>query len=177
MRVSEIFGAIPFLPFAMILSAALIHTTLSETQKIFILMLILGVLSWSGLAQLIRAQILAEREKEFVTAAKAIGIRERRIAFNHILPNVLSTVFVKISLSFATSMLTESSLSYLGFGVTNQRPTCVNMLTGANNSTIIKNYWWQWFFPALLFAVCVISINIIGDNLRDIMDPKSDRDK
>ncbi len=177
MRVSEIFGAIPFLPFAMILSAALIHTTLSETQKIFILMLILGVLSWSGLAQLIRAQILAEREKEFVTAAKAIGIRERRIAFNHILPNVLSTVFVNISLSFATSMLTESSLSYLGFGVTYPRPTWGNMLTGANNSTIIKNYWWQWFFPALLFAVCVISINIIGDNLRDIMDPKSDRDK
>lgn len=177
MRIAEIFGAIPFLPFAMILSAALIHTTLSENEKIFILMLILGVLSWSGLAQLIRAQILAEREKEFVTAAKAVGVRERRIAFNHILPNVLSTVFVNISLSFATSMLTESSLSYLGFGVTYPRPTWGNMLNGANNSTIIKNYWWQWFFPALLFAVCVISINIIGDNIRDVMDPKSDRDK
>ncbi len=177
MRVAEIFGAIPFLPFAMILSSLLLRTQLSETQKLMLIMVILGVLSWTGLANLVRAQILAEREKEFVTAAKAMGVSEARIAFKHILPNVISVILVNISLNFAGCMLTESSLSYLGFGVQYPRPTWGNMLNGANNSIIIKNYWWQWLFPALLLAICTICINIIGDNIRDVMDPKSDKDK
>ena len=177
MRITEIFASIPFLPFAMILSAVLIRTSLTENQKIFIIMLILGVLSWTGLAKMIRAQILAEREKEFVTAAKAIGVRERRIAFKHILPNVMSVILVDLTLEFATCLLTESSLSYLGFGVQYPRPTWGNMLDAANDANVIKNYWWQWEFPALLLSVCTISINIIGDNLRDVLDPKSDRDK
>ena len=177
MRVTEVFSSIPFLPFAMILSAILIRTSLSENQKIFLIMLILGVLSWTGLAKMIRAQILSEREKEFVTAAKAIGIRERRIAFKHILPNVMSVVLVDLTLSFAGCMLTESSLSYLGFGVQYPRPTWGNMLNAANDSIVIKSYWWQWLFPALMLAICTICINIIGDNLRDVMDPKSSRDK
>ena len=65
----------------------------------------------------------------------------------------------------------------MGFGVQYPRPTWGNMLNGANNSTIIRHFWWQWFFPALLLAICTISINIIGDTIRDVMDPKSDRDK
>ena len=177
MRVAEIFGAIPFLPFAMILSSLLLRTQLSETQKLLLIMVILGVLSWTGLANLVRAQILSEREKEFVTAAKAMGVSEARIAFKHILPNIISVILVNISLNFAGCMLTESSLSYLGFGVQYPRPTWGNMLNGANNSIIIKNYWWQWVFPALLLAICTICINIIGDNIRDVMDPKSDKDK
>ena len=177
MRVTEIFSAIPFLPFAMILSAVLQRSPLTENTKIFIIMVILGVLSWTGLAKMIRGQILAEREKEFVTAAKAMGVKEGRIAFKHILPNVISVVMVNMTLSFASCMLTESSLSYLGFGVAYPRPTWGNMLNGANNSIIIKNFWWQWFFPSLLLAICTICINIIGDNLRDVMDPKSDRSR
>lgn len=177
MRVTEVFGSIPFLPFALILSCVLQRSPLTENTKIFIIMIILGALSWTSLAKLIRAQILAEREKEFVTAAKAMGVRESRIAFKHILPNVFSVILVDLSLNFATCMLTESSLSYLGFGVQYPRPTWGNMLNGANNSTVIRNFWWQWFFPALLLAICTISINIIGDTIRDVMDPKSDRDK
>ncbi len=177
MRITEVFGSIPFLPFALILSCVLQRSPLSENTKIFIIMIILGALSWTSLAKLIRGQILAEREKEFVTAAKAMGVRESRIAFKHILPNVFSVILVDLSLNFATCMLTESSLSYLGFGVQYPRPTWGNMLNGANNSTIIRHFWWQWFFPALLLAICTISINIIGDTIRDVMDPKSDRDK
>lgn len=177
MRITEIFASIPFLPFAMILSAILTRSPLDENQRIFLIMLILGVLSWTGLAKMIRAQILAEREKEFVTAAKAIGVREARIAFKHILPNVMSVVLVDLTLSFAGCMLTESSLSYLGFGVQYPRPTWGNMLNAANDATVIQNFWWQWAFPALMLAVCTICINIIGDNLRDVMDPKSSRDK
>ena len=111
------------------------------------------------------------------SAAKAMGVSERTIAFKHILPNVVSVILVTLTLDFAGCMLTESSLSYLGFGVHYPRPTWGNMLNGANNATIIGNYWWQWLFTSLFLAVTTICINIVGDTLRDVMDPKSNIDK
>jgi peptide/nickel transport system permease protein len=177
MRVTEGFSAIPFLPFAMTLSAVMSQMTISENMRIFIIMCILGVLSWTGLARLVRGQVLATRENEYVVAAQAMGVKSSKIAFKHILPNVISVILVTLTLDFATCMLTESSLSYLGFGVHYPRPTWGNMLNGANNSTIIANYWWQWLFPALFLAITTICINIVGDTMRDVMDPKSSVDK
>ncbi|MBQ8895408.1 MAG: ABC transporter permease subunit [Clostridia bacterium] len=177
MRITEIFSAIPFLPFAMMLSYIIQKNPIGETARIVIIMIILGLLSWTGLARMIRAQILAEREKEFVLAAKAMGVKEKIIAFKHILPNVISVVLVSVTLDFATCMLTESSLSYLGFGVQQPDPTWGNMLNGANNSIVIQNYWWQWVFPAIFLSIATISINIIGDTLRDVLDPKSSQEK
>ena len=138
-------------------------------------MLILGALSWTGLARMIRGQVLAEREKEFVVAAKAIGVKERTIAFKHILPNIVSVILVSMTLDFAGCLLTESSLSYLRFGVQQPQPTWGNMLNGCNNSTVIQNYWWQWLFPSLFLSLATICINIIGDALRDALDPKGQR--
>ena len=140
-------------------------------------MIILGLLSWTGLAKLVRGQILAEREKEFVVAAQSMGVKESRIAFKHILPNVISVIIVSLTLDFASCMLTESSLSYLGFGVKLPRPTWGNMLDGCRNSIVIQHFAWRWVFPALFLAITVICINIIGDTLRDILDPKSEVDK
>ena len=177
MRVTEIFSAIPFLPFALVLSAALQASNLTEDTRIFIIMIILGLLSWTGLARLVRGQVLAEREKEFVTAAKSMGVKESRIAFKHILPNVISVILVSVTLDFATCMLTESSLSYLGFGVQLPRPTWGNMLDGCRDSLVIQTYWWRWLFPALFLSVAVICINVIGDTLRDVLDPKSEVEK
>ena len=177
MRVTEIFSALPFLPFAMMLSYVIRTMPIDENTRIFIIMIILGLLSWTGLARMIRAQVLAEREKEFVIAAKSMGVKENRIAFKHILPNVISIILVNITLDFAGCMLTESSLSYLGFGVQQPQPTWGNMLNGANNSIVIQNYWWQWLFPAIALSVATISINIIGDTLRDVLDPKSSQEK
>lgn len=177
MRVTEIFAAIPFLPFAMILSAIMGRMTISEVGRILIIMCILGVLSWTGLARLVRGQVLAARENEYVTAAKAMGVKEYVIAFKHILPNVISVIIVTLTLDFATCMLTESSLSYLGFGVQFPRPTWGNMLNAASNSLVIKNFWWQWVFPAIFLSITTICINIIGDTLRDVMDPKSSAER
>ncbi len=177
MRITEICSSIPFLPFAMMLSYIIRTMAIEETTRIFIIMVMLGLLSWTGLARMIRAQVLAEREKEFVVAAKAMGVKEKAIAFKHILPNVISVILVSVTLDFAGCMLTESSLSYLGFGVQQPQPTWGNMLYGANNSIVIQNYWWQWVFPAIFLAVATISINIIGDTLRDVLDPKSSREK
>lgn len=172
MRFAEIVASIPFLPFAMILSA-IVGNSLSEIQRIAVIMVILGVLSWPGLARLVRAQILAEREKEFVTAAKAMGIKELAIIFKHILPNVITVVIVDTTLEFAACMLTESSLSFLGFGVIEPTPTWGNMLNGSQASTVIQNYWWRWVFPSLALSLSTISINLIGDGLRDAIDPRS----
>ncbi len=177
MRVTEICSSIPFLPFAMMLSYVIRTQPIDETTRIFIIMVMLGLLSWPGLARMIRAQVLAEREKEFVIAAQSMGIKEKRIAFKHILPNVISIILVNITLDFAGCMLTESSLSYLGFGVQQPQPTWGNMLYGANNSVVIQNYWWQWVFPAIFLAIATISINIIGDTLRDVLDPKSSQER
>lgn len=173
MRITEIFSSIPFLPFAMLLSQIIKNYNVSENMRIFIIMLILGALSWTGLARMIRGQVLAEREKEFVTAARAMGVKESKIAFRHVLPNVISVILVSMTLDFAGCLLTESSLSYLGFGVQQPRPTWGNMLSGSNNSIVIQNYWWQWLFPALFLSVAVICINVVGDALRDALDPKN----
>lgn len=177
MRVTEIVSSLPFLPFAMMLSIVMQTKPLSQTTRIFIIMVILGILSWTGLARMIRAQVLSEREKEFVIAAKSMGVKEHKIAFKHILPNVISIILVSVTLDFAGCMLTESSLSYLGFGVSQPQPTWGNMINGANNSIVIQNYWWQWLFPAIFLAIATICINIIGDTLRDVLDPKSSREK
>lgn len=171
-RLTEMISSIPFLPFAMILSS-IVGGKLSETARIFMIMVILGVLSWTGLSRLVRAQVLAEREQEFVTAARAMGIKEFSIVFKHIIPNVISVIIVTATLGFATCMLTESSLSFLGFGVSLPRPTWGNMLTGCINSVVIRSYWWRWVFPSLLLGICCICINLIGDGLRDAIDPKS----
>ncbi len=85
----------------------------------------------------------------------------------------MSLILVNATLSFATCMLTESSLSYMGFGIAPPTPTWGNMLTGANNSIVIQQYWWRWVFPAAIFGICTICINLVGDALRDAVDPKS----
>ena len=172
MRISEVVGGLPFLPFAMILSA-IIGTRITVEQRMYLIMVVLGVLSWPGICHLIRAQILSQREQEYVTAAQALGVREKNIIFHHIIPNVMSLILVNATLSFATCMLTESSLSYMGFGIAPPTPTWGNMLTGANNSIVIQQYWWRWVFPAAIFGICTICINLVGDALRDAVDPKS----
>lgn len=172
MRIAEIVGGLPFIPFSMILSAV-IGSRLDANQRMYLIMVVLGVLSWTGTCRLVRAQILAQREMEYVTAAKALGIKEGTIVFRHILPNVLSLLLVSMTLDFATCMLTESTLSYLGFGIPLPQPTWGNMLSGANNSVVIQQYWWRWVFPAAIFGICTICINMIGDGLRDAVDPKS----
>ena len=180
MRIAEIVSSIPFLPLAMILSSVLnarmspdITQEAATSQRMYLIMIILGVLSWPGLCRLVRAQMFAQREMEYVTAARALGVKKSKIIFSHIVPNVMSVCLVSITLAFGTSMLTESGLSYLGFGVPSWIPTWGNMLNGANNSTVIQNYWWNWVFVGAIFGLTCICINLIGDALRDALDPKS----
>ena len=171
-RITEMIVSLPFLPFVMILSA-LIGNSMGSNQKVWLIMVILGLLSWPGLARLVRAQVLSVREQEYVVAARSVGVKKRNIVFKHILPNVISVILVSATLDFATCMLTEATLSFLGFGVPAPQPTWGNMLFGANSSIVIQNYWWRWVYASIVLGVCVICINLIGDGLRDAIDPKS----
>ncbi len=171
-RITEMIVSLPFLPFVMILSA-LIGNSMGSNQKVWLIMVILGLLSWPNLARLVRAQVLSVREQEYVVAARSVGVKKSNIVFKHILPNVISVILVSATLDFATCMLTEATLSFLGFGVPAPQPTWGNMLYGANSSIVIQNYWWRWVFASIVLGICVICINLIGDGLRDAIDPKS----
>lgn len=172
MRFAEIINSFPFLPLAVTLSSFMAEY-LNQTQRIGMIMIILGVISWPGLARLVRGQILAEREKDFVLAAQALGIRPNKVIFRHILPNVINVIIVSMTLAYAGSLLTEAGLSFLGFGVVPPSPSWGNMLTGAQKSQVIQMYWWRWVIPALAVLLAALSINLIGDGLREAMDPKT----
>jgi len=173
MRFAEIVSSFPFLPFAITLSALLIGGATSEVERMLMIMVILGVLSWTGLARLIRGQILSERERDYVLAAKALGIKQKHIIWRHIFPAVISIVIVNATLGYAGSLLTEAGLSFLGFGVQKPNPSWGNILTTAQDVQVIRVYWWRWILPGLAIIIAALSINLIGDALRDAMDPKN----
>ena len=174
MRFGEIVNSFPFLPLALTLSVLLLGRAVTQNQRLLMIMVILGILSWPGLARLIRGQILSERERDFVLAAKALGIKERHIIVRHILPAVISIVIVNMTLGYAGSLLTEAGLSFLGFGVQTPTPSWGNILTAAQQSTsVLQYYWWRWLLPAVGILTAALSVNLIGDALRDAMDPKS----
>ncbi|QIK70493.1 ABC transporter permease subunit [Erysipelothrix sp. HDW6C] len=174
MRFAEVVSAFPFIPLAITLSAFLPIET-SQEVRITMIMVILGVISWPGVARLVRGQILAEREKDFVLAARALGLKEGAIMLKHILPSVVSFIIVSMTLGYAGSLLTEAGLSYLGFGVTPPSPSWGNMLTGAAKTYVLENYMWQWILPSVCVLATALSVNFIGDALRDAMDPRSNQ--
>lgn len=172
MRIAEIIVSIPFMPLVITLSY-MIGSSMDSQSKMYLIMIILGLLSWPGLARLVRAQILIEREKDFVLAARAMGIKEGSIIIRHIMPNVISMVLVDMTLSYAVMMLQEAALSFLGFGVQPPNPSWGNMLNKAQQATTIENYWWQWILPAVCVLIAALNINLIGNALGDAIDPKS----
>jgi len=172
MRFAEAMGSIPFLPLAVILQFRFRHVFGPVGGMVF-LMFVLGALTWPGLMRLVRAQIMQVKEAEYVLAARALGVGQLKIIFRHIMPNVASAAIVLLTLALASSMLTESMLSFIGFGVSEPTPTWGNMLTGANSSTVLRDQWWRWIFPAIALVVTATSINLIGDGLREATDPKA----
>ncbi|MDJ0754731.1 MAG: ABC transporter permease [Ardenticatenaceae bacterium] len=139
--------------------------------SVVVIILIIGLTSWPRLARIVRAEFLALKENEFVVAARAIGTRPLEIIFRHILPNTIAPIVVTATLGVANAILAEAYISFLGLGVQPPTATWGNMITGATN--YIESAWWLWFFPGLLILFTVLSINFIGDGLRDALDPRS----
>ena len=172
MRFTDVVMSIPFLPIAITLSAIVVGKV-SEMYRLYMVMVVIGVLSWPGLARLVRAQILLEREKDFVLAAKALGVKQKNIIVRHILPNIFNLIIVSITLAYAGSLLTEAALSFLGFGVAAPTPSWGNMLQGAQSIAVLEYYWWRWLIPGVFVILAALSVNLIGDALREAMDPKA----
>lgn len=140
--------------------------------SIYNVMIIIGLCNWTGTARLVRGEILRVREMEYVQAAVSLGATDWRIITSHVIPNVMAPIIVEATMQMARAILTEASLSYLGCGV--QLPTASwgNMLNEANNLATLTMRPWQWLPAGLCIFMAVLSINFIGDGLRDAMDAK-----
>ena len=121
---------------------------------------------------MVRNEFLSLKQENYVQVSKAIGMSNLRIIFKHILPNAMSPVIVSLSLNVAGFILGEAGLSFLGVGVPVDVPTWGNIINAAKSLDVIQNNWWLWLIPGITISLFILSINFIGDGLRDIMDPK-----
>lgn len=165
MRLVDVVNCFPVLFLIIIISTIL-------KPSIYNIMVIMGLCNWTATARLVRGEILRVRETEYVQAAVSLGASDRRIIFSHVIPNVMAPIVVEGTMQMARSILTEASLSYLGVGV--QLPTASwgNMLMSANNLATLTRRPWQWVPAGLCILLAVLSINFVGDGLRDAFDSK-----
>jgi len=166
MRLVDVMLSLPTLFVILVASKFLGNGTVSTVIVIF------GLFSWMGVSRLVRSLFLSIREREFVEAALAVGVRDRRIIFRHILPNAFSPIVVVASLLVAGNIISEAFVSFLGFGVDPTSPTWGNILSGGLQFLALGNWWWP-FFPGLAIIVTVLAVNFVGDGLRDAFDPRS----
>jgi peptide/nickel transport system permease protein len=164
MRVSEAIMAFPEIILVLVLVSIL-------GQSLFNLMAIFIVGGWCGIYRLVRAQMLSLREEEYVQALRSFGLNRGLISFKHMLPNAMGPVMVNITLSTAAFILQEAGLSFLGLGVPLNIPTWGNILNVAQDLTVLQNSWWLWLPVGIFISLFVLSVNFIGDGLRDASDP------
>ena len=166
MRFVDLLLALPFL------FIILVASVFFGQGDPILLLLIFGLLSWAGLARLVRALFLSLREQEYVMAAKAVGVSNQRITFRHMLPNALGPIIVSATLIVANAIVLEAFVSFLNLGV---RATDVTWGTALSSSQeyLIRGNWWWSFFPGMAIAITVIGINFMGDGLRDAFDPRA----
>jgi peptide/nickel transport system permease protein len=163
MRIADIQLAFPFILLAIMIVAVL-------GGGVFNVIIVLGIGSWVPYARVVRGQVLSARSQEYVLAAQAIGARDAVILFRHILPNVLTPVIIIATFGVAAAIIGESTLSFLGVGIQAPTPTWGNML--ADGRAYVSSAWWLATFPGLAIMLTVLSINVIGDWLRDYLDPR-----
>jgi peptide/nickel transport system permease protein len=163
MRVADVFMAYPF----MLLTISIIAVL---GNSIFNLILVLGLSDWVTYARTIRGSVLSIKEKEFVLAARSVGTRNRVILLRHVFPNVLSPILVLGTVRVANIIIWESGLSFLGMGVPPPMPTWGRML--AEGRVYIADAWWLVTLPGLAIMLTILSINLLGDGLRDALDPR-----
>jgi peptide/nickel transport system permease protein len=143
--------------------------------SIWNIMAVIGLTSWMGVARLVRAEILSIKEREFILAALAEGAGHTRIILRHVLPNALAPVLVSATLGVAGAILTESALSFLGIGVQPPTPSWGNMLTAGKDN--LEYAWWLSVFPGLAILVTVLGYNLLGEGIRDALDPRHYRQR
>lgn len=143
--------------------------------SIWNVMIIIGLLTWPNICRIVRGQFLSLREREFVEAARASGAGNTRIIFRHLLPNAVAPIIVAATFGIASAILTEAGLSFLGLGVQPPTASWGNMINTAQSAAVLQQMPWLWIPAGIMIALAVLSINFIGDGLRDTLDPRSRR--
>ena len=175
MRIVDIFYCIPSMPVIIILGSAMDGMRVDPTLRMFYLMLILGFLGWPSIARMVRGQILSLREQEFMTATEACGIRASRRIFRHLIPNVIPQLIVICTMSLGSTIITESTLSFLGLGVKFPFASWGNIINDVSSSFVMTHYWFVWIPAGVCLMLTVLAFNFVGDGLRDAFDPKMKR--
>jgi peptide/nickel transport system permease protein len=168
MRVVDLILTIPILAAGALLTKKVQHTGW------WALALVIAALSWPAVSRIVRGQALSLREKEYVEAARALGARDGRIIFRHLLPNIAGQIIVVVTILVASAILIESSLSYLGFGVQNPDVSLGSLISGSDTA-LQGGRWWLFYFPGIFIILICLSVNFIGDGLRDAFDPTQQR--
>jgi peptide/nickel transport system permease protein len=181
MRITEAMLAIPSLFLLIVLAKFLGRDipTINILGRTFsgsvgIVIIVIGLTSWMFLARIVRANVLSLKELDYISASKALGANNRRIFFNHLVPNTLGPIIVAATLGLANAILTEAYVSFLGLGVQPPTATWGNMMDQAQ-SFILRGVWWMWVFPSIFIVLTILCINLMGDGLRDAFDPRSAR--
>ena len=175
MRFVELFNAIPFYPMVIILGSVMDAQQVDPYTRLMLLMVVLGVLGWTGIARIVRGQILSLREQDFMIATEATGIRTGRRIFRHLIPNVMPLLIVYATAGLGGVIITEATLGFLGLGVKYPMASWGSIINQATDMQVMTTAWWIWIPSGMLILLTVLGFNFVGDGLRDAFDPKMKR--
>ena len=175
MRFVDLFNSIPYYPMMIIAGAIMDAFEVPPYTRIFLLMAIMGVMGWTGVARVVRGQILSLREQDFMIATEATGIRVSRRIFRHLVPNVMPLLIVQATMGLGSIILAEATLSFLGLGIKYPLASWGSIINAASNIYVMTNFWYIWIPAGVLIVLTVLGFNFVGDGLRDAFDPKMKR--
>ena len=175
MRLVDIFYCLPSLPIMIILGAMMDAMRMDTYLRLMIMMAVLGIMGWAGVARLVRGQILMLRDQEFMVATEATGIRVKDRIVHHLVPNIMPQLIVQATMGMGGVILTESTLSFLGLGVKHPLATWGTIINSVSSASAMQHYAFIWIPVGLLICITVIAFNFVGDGLRDAYDPKAKR--
>ncbi len=175
MRFVDLFNSIPTMPLILIFGSVMDTLEVSPYNRMFILMAILGLLGWTGIARVVRGQILSLREQDFMVATEATGIRTSRKIFRHLVPNVMPILIVTATASLGGLIITEATLGFLGLGIKYPLASWGSIINISSDAFIMETYWFMWIPAGMLILLTVLGFNFVGDGLRDAYDPKMKR--
>ena len=176
MRLSDVLMCLPGIPILLIISTILDASDIDAKYRIYLLMIYLTFISWTGTARLVRGQILSLREQEYMVAAEAMGYSTGRKIFKHLIPNVMPQLIVQMTLSLGSMILYEATLSYLNLGVKAPYAAWGSMINIiSTNQDVLQNHLYVWVPAGICIVIAVLGFNFVGDGLRDALDPKARR--
>jgi len=175
MRFVDLFNSIPYYPMMIIAGAIMDSFEVEPYTRLYLMMAIMGIMGWTGVARVVRGQILSLREQDFMVATEATGIRISRRIFRHLVPNVMPLLIVQATMGLGSIILTEATLSFLGLGIKYPLASWGTIINSASNIYVMTNCWYLWIPAGLLIVLTVLGFNFVGDGLRDAFDPKMKR--